>query len=97
MCAKTAEEVRNEQVIQLAPFAGGRELEKHFKFICLFANDRYFYDVGAGRKYFGSEIGVTVDGGYRISRHAQGTLRSPASPIMFTSLSLFFCSDLAYS
>jgi hypothetical protein len=60
MCAKTAEEVRNEQIILLAPFAGGRQLEKHLKFICLFANDRYFYDVGAGRKYFGSEIGVML-------------------------------------
>jgi hypothetical protein len=31
------------------------------KFVSFFTDDGYFYDVGAGKKYFGPEIGVTVD------------------------------------
>jgi len=31
------------------------------EFISLFAEDGYFYDVPAGRKYYGQEIGIPVD------------------------------------
>jgi hypothetical protein len=27
----------------------------------MFGNGGYFYDVGAGKKYYGQDIGVTVD------------------------------------
>jgi len=29
--------------------------------VSFFTDDGYFYDVSAGKKYFGAEIGVTVD------------------------------------
>src|SRR5712672_4871986 len=61
MSAKTLEEVRNEQVIRaLYTLADGRSKDTP-KFVAQFADDGYFYDVAAGKKYFGRDIGVTVD------------------------------------
>ena len=31
------------------------------KFVSMFADGGYFYDVAAGKKYYGNDIGVTVD------------------------------------
>jgi ketosteroid isomerase-like protein len=61
MIARTSEEARNEQVIRtLYSLAEGKS-KNTSRFVSLFTDDGYFYDVGAGKKYFGSEIGVTVD------------------------------------
>ena len=61
MSAKTPEEVRNEQVIRaLYTLADGRSKDTP-KFVAQFTDDGYFYDVAAGKKYFGRDIGLTVD------------------------------------
>jgi ketosteroid isomerase-like protein len=61
MIAKTPEEVRNEQVIRtLYSLAEGNSKDTS-KFVSQFTDDGYFYDVSAGKKYFGPDIGVTVD------------------------------------
>jgi ketosteroid isomerase-like protein len=61
MSVKTSEEARNEQVIRsLYALAEGNAKDTS-KFVSMFSDDGYFYDVSAGKKYFGAEIGVTVD------------------------------------
>ena len=61
MNAKTPEEARNEDVIRtLYSLAEGNSKDTS-RFVSMFADDGYFYDVGAGKKYFGPEIGLTVD------------------------------------
>lgn len=61
MNAKTAEEARNEQAIRtLYALADGKSKDTA-KFVAQFAPGGYFYDVGAGKKYYGADIGVTVD------------------------------------
>jgi ketosteroid isomerase-like protein len=61
MSAKTPEEVCNEQVIRsLYALAEGNAKDTS-KFVSIFTDDGYFYDVAAGKKYFGRDIGVTVD------------------------------------
>ncbi len=61
MSAMTAEETGNEQVIRsLYALAEGNAKDTS-KFVSLFADDGYFYDVSAGKRYFGTDIGVTVD------------------------------------
>jgi ketosteroid isomerase-like protein len=55
------EEARNEQVIRdLYSLAEGNARDTS-RFVSCFTDDGYFYDVSAGRKYFGREIGLTVD------------------------------------
>ncbi|WNG29339.1 nuclear transport factor 2 family protein [Cystobacter fuscus] len=49
----------NEQVIRALYEAA--EVQDVKKFVSLFADDGYFYDVSAGQKYRGDEIGVTVE------------------------------------
>jgi ketosteroid isomerase-like protein len=52
---------RNEDIIRkLYAVAEGADRDTA-KFISLFSDDGYFYDVPAGRKYYGVEIGVPVD------------------------------------
>jgi len=61
MSVKTAEQDRNEQVIRsLYSFAEGKSKETQ-KFVSQFSKEGYFYDVGAGKKYYGADIGRTVD------------------------------------
>jgi hypothetical protein len=61
MNAKTSEEARNEEVIRtLYGLADGNSKDTS-RFVSLFTDDGYFYDVGAGKKYFGPEIGLPVD------------------------------------
>jgi ketosteroid isomerase-like protein len=55
------EEARNEQVIRdLYSLAEGNARDTS-RFVSCFTDDGYFYDVSAGKKYFGREIGLTVD------------------------------------
>ncbi|EPX64959.1 hypothetical protein D187_000384 [Cystobacter fuscus DSM 2262] len=49
----------NEQVIRALYEAA--EVQDVKKFVSLFADDGYFYDVSAGQKYRGDEIGLTVE------------------------------------
>jgi ketosteroid isomerase-like protein len=61
MGIKTAEQDRNEQVIRrLYSLADGNAKDTP-KFVSQFAEGGYFYDVGAGKKYYGTDIGRTVD------------------------------------
>jgi hypothetical protein len=61
MTVKTAAQDRNEQVIRrLYALAEGKSKDTP-AFVSQFAEGGYFYDVGAGRKYYGKDIGVTVD------------------------------------
>ena len=61
MNAKTAEEARNEQAIRTLYALADAKSKDTPKFVAQFAPGGYFYDVGAGKKYYGADIGVTVD------------------------------------
>jgi hypothetical protein len=57
----TADEARNEQVIRtLYSLADGRSKDTP-RFVAQFTEGGYFYDVSAGKKYYGADIGYTVD------------------------------------
>jgi predicted ester cyclase len=57
----TPEETRNEQVIRtLYALADGKTKDTQ-QFVSQFGDGGYFYDVAAGKKYFGADIGYTVD------------------------------------
>jgi ketosteroid isomerase-like protein len=57
----TPEEARNEHVIRtLYALADGKSKDTP-KFVSQFGEGGYFYDVAAGKKYFGADIGFTVD------------------------------------
>jgi hypothetical protein len=58
---KTAEEKRNEQAVR-ALYAAAEGAHKDTPlFVSHFTDDGYFYDVSAGKKYYGKDIGLTVD------------------------------------
>jgi hypothetical protein len=58
---KTAEEQTNSRSVQ-ALYASAEAAAKDTpKFVSLFAEGGNFYDVSAGKKYYGEEIGDTVD------------------------------------
>jgi ketosteroid isomerase-like protein len=56
---KTPTEVKNEEVIRALYHAA--EVQDVPKFVSLFAANGVFYDVSAGKKYQGKEIGLTVE------------------------------------
>ena len=61
MSAKAAEEARNEKVIRTLYSQAEGNAKDTSRFVSMFTDDGYFYDVSAGKKYFGRDIGVTVD------------------------------------
>lgn len=61
MSVKTPEEVRNEQVVRSLYALAEDNAKDTSKFVSLFTDDGYFYDVAADEKYFGRDIGATVD------------------------------------
>jgi predicted ester cyclase len=61
MDARTSEETRNEQAIRTLYSLAEAKSKDTPKFVSMFTNDGYFYDVAAGKKYYGRDIGVTVD------------------------------------
>ena len=61
MSVTTSEEASNEQVIRALYSLAEGNAKNTSKFVSFFTDDGYFYDVSAGKKYFGPEIGVTVD------------------------------------
>jgi ketosteroid isomerase-like protein len=61
MKAQTPQEAANERTIRkLYSFANGATKDTP-AFVAMFGSGGYFYDVGAGKKYYGQDIGVTVD------------------------------------
>jgi predicted ester cyclase len=58
---KTAEEQTNDRVIHELYALAEAAAKNTPKFVSLFAEGGYFYDVAAGKKYYGKEIGFTVD------------------------------------
>ena len=61
MSSKTTQQDRNEQLIRHLYSLAEAASKDTPKFVSLFADGGYFYDVAAGKKYYGSDIGVTVD------------------------------------
>jgi hypothetical protein len=58
---KTAEERRNASVIRELYASAEGAVKDTPKFVSFFGEGGYFYDVAAGKKYYGKEIGLTVD------------------------------------
>jgi ketosteroid isomerase-like protein len=61
MNTQTSDETRNEQVVRTLYSLAEGNAKNTSGFVSQFTDDGYFYDVGAGKKYFGAEIGLTVD------------------------------------
>jgi ketosteroid isomerase-like protein len=59
--AKTAEQVRNEELIRHLYHLAEATSKDTPKFVSLFSEGGYFYDVAGGKKYHGADIGLTVD------------------------------------
>lgn len=58
---KTTEEHRNAAVVRELYASAEATAKDTAKFVSLFAEGGYFYDVAAGKKYYGQDIGYTVD------------------------------------
>lgn len=58
---KTKEEQKNASVIHELYALAEAASKDTPKFISLFGEGGYFYDVAAGKKYYGEDIGYTVD------------------------------------
>ena len=61
MSAKMTEHDRNEQLIRRLYHLAEATSKDTQQFVSLFADGGYFYDVAGGKKYYGSDIGLTVD------------------------------------
>src|SRR5580692_10677503 len=81
MSADTTEQQRNEQVVRQLYHLANAASKDTAKFVSLFADGGYFYDVGAGKKYYGADIGLTVD------------LYAAAFPDMHRELYSFYFQD----
>jgi predicted ester cyclase len=79
MGANTTEQQRNEQAIRELYHLADAVSKDTAKFVSMFADGGYFYDVGAGRKYYGDDIGKTVD------------IYAAAFPDMHRELYDFYC------
>jgi hypothetical protein len=64
----------SEQVIRTLYSLAEGNSKNTSGFVSLFTDDGYFYDVGAGKKYSGPEIGLTVDTYAAASRDMHGEL-----------------------
>src|ERR1700732_4193138 len=58
---KTAEEQANAAAIRELYASAEAAAKDTPKFVSFFVEGGYFYDVGAGKKYYGKDIGLTVD------------------------------------
>ena len=61
MNVKTTEQDCNEQLVCRLYYLAEAASKDTPQFVSLFADGRYFYDVSGGKKYYGSDIGLTVD------------------------------------
>ena len=58
---KTTEEQTNAAVIRELYASAEAAAKDTPKFVSLFAEEGYFYDVSAGKKYYGKDLGIVVD------------------------------------
>lgn len=61
MSANTTEQQRKEQAIRRLYHLADAASKDTGKFVSMLADGGYFYDVGAGKKCYGEDIGKTVD------------------------------------
>jgi predicted ester cyclase len=61
MSVKKTEQDRNEQLICHLYYLAEAATKDTSKFVSLFSDGGYFYNVADGSKYYGSDIGVPVD------------------------------------
>ena len=61
MGSRTPEQERNEKVVRELYHLAEATSKDTAKFMSLFAEGGRFYDISAGKKYYGSDIGLTVD------------------------------------
>ena len=61
MRTQTPEEARNERAIRTLYSLADAKSKDTPKFVSMFVDGGYFYDVAAGKKYYGKDIGWTVD------------------------------------
>jgi ketosteroid isomerase-like protein len=61
MSANTSDEKRNERAIRQLYHLAEAASRDTAQFVSMFAQGGYFYDVGAGKKFYGADIGKTVD------------------------------------
>src|SRR5471030_1637971 len=78
---QTDEEKRNSTVIHELYGAAEATAKDTAKFVSYFADGGYFYDVAAGKKYYGNDIGLTVD------------IYAAAFPDMHRELDSFYFDD----
>lgn len=61
MSIKTTEQDRNEELIHRLYYLAEAATKDTPQFVSMFADGGYFYDVSGGKKYYGADIGLTVD------------------------------------
>src|ERR1700752_1790756 len=61
MSIETTEQDLNEQLIRRLYHLAEAASKDTQQFVSMFADGGYFYDVSGGKKYYGADIGVTVD------------------------------------
>ena len=61
MSTTTPEQARNEKLVRQLYYLAEATSKDTPRFVSLFAEGGYFYDVAGGKKYYGSDIGQTVD------------------------------------
>jgi steroid delta-isomerase-like uncharacterized protein len=61
MNIQTTQQARNEQLIRQLYYLAEAATKDTPQFVSLFADGGYFYDVSGGQKYYGPDIGLTVD------------------------------------
>jgi ketosteroid isomerase-like protein len=83
MNSRTPEQERNEKVVRQLYHLAEATSKDTAKFMSLFAEGGRFYDISAGKKYYGSDIGLTVD------------IYAAAFPDMHRELGSFYFQDNA--
>src|ERR1700752_3249186 len=81
MSIETTEQDLNEQLIRRLYHLAEADSKDTDQFVSLFAEGGYFYDVAGGKKYYGSDIGLTVD------------IYAAAFPDMHRQLDTFYFQD----
>lgn len=61
MKAQTPQEAATEQTIRKLYFLANATAKDPFGFVAVFGNGGYYYDASAVDKYYGQDIGLTVD------------------------------------
>jgi ketosteroid isomerase-like protein len=81
MSAKATDQDRNEQLIRRLYSLAEATSKDTPQFVSMFSEGGYFYDVAAGKKYYGPDIGLTVD------------IYAAAFPDMHRELDSFYFDD----